>query len=78
MPWTNAKPRRLLELTLPRVAAVAPFRLLGQLDLGDQVARCRMPPGELVNYNGWMTIESNGTIPFEERNRRLDLIRAGR
>jgi hexulose-6-phosphate isomerase len=32
---------------------------------------------ESVNYNGWMTIESNGDIPFEERNRRLDLILAG-
>jgi hypothetical protein len=29
------------------VAADAPFRLLGHLDLGDQVARCRTPPGEL-------------------------------
>jgi L-ribulose-5-phosphate 3-epimerase len=33
---------------------------------------------EVVNYNGWMTIESNGSIPFEERNRRLDLILAGK
>ena len=33
---------------------------------------------EAVNYNGWMTIESNGSIPFEERNRRLDLIIAGK
>jgi hexulose-6-phosphate isomerase len=32
---------------------------------------------ESVNYNGWMTIESNGDIPYEERNRRLDLILAG-
>ena len=32
---------------------------------------------EAVNYNGWMTIESNGDIPFDERNRRLDLILAG-
>ena len=32
---------------------------------------------ESINYNGWMTIESNGDIPFEERNRRLDLILAG-
>lgn len=32
---------------------------------------------EAVNYNGWMTIESNGDIPFEERNRRLDLILKG-
>jgi hexulose-6-phosphate isomerase len=32
---------------------------------------------ESVNYNGWMTIESNGDIPFEERSRRLDLILAG-
>jgi L-ribulose-5-phosphate 3-epimerase len=33
---------------------------------------------EAVNYDGWMTIESNGDIPFDERNRRLDLILAGR
>ena len=33
---------------------------------------------EAVNYNGWMTIESNGSISFEERNRRLDLILAGK
>ena len=32
---------------------------------------------EVVNYNGWMTIESNGSISFEERNRRLDQIIAG-
>jgi len=32
---------------------------------------------EAVNYNGWMTIESNSSISFEERNRRLDLILAG-
>ena len=32
---------------------------------------------EVVNYNGWMTIESNGSIPMEERNKRLDLILAG-
>jgi hypothetical protein len=30
-----------------RVAAEAPFRLLAHLDLGDQAARCRIPPGEL-------------------------------
>src|SRR5262249_47578032 len=24
----------------------SPLRLLGQLDLGDEVARCRIPPGE--------------------------------
>jgi hypothetical protein len=29
------------------VVADAPFRLLGHLDLGDQAARCRIPPGEL-------------------------------
>src|SRR5947207_5817333 len=29
------------------VAADAQFRLLGQLDLGDQSARCRIPSGEL-------------------------------
>ena len=29
------------------VAAQAPFRLPGHLDLGDQVAGCRIPPGEL-------------------------------
>ena len=33
---------------------------------------------ESINYTGWMTIESNGDIPFEERNRRLDLILAGK
>jgi len=32
---------------------------------------------EAINYNGWMTIESNCSISFEERNRRLDLILAG-
>jgi hexulose-6-phosphate isomerase len=32
---------------------------------------------ELIDYNGWMTIESNDKISFEERNRRLDLILAG-
>jgi len=32
---------------------------------------------ESIGYNGWMTIESNGDIPFEERHRRLDLILAG-
>ena len=32
---------------------------------------------EAINYNGWMTIESNGSISFEERSRRLDLILAG-
>jgi hypothetical protein len=29
------------------VAAEAPLRLLGQLDLGDQADHCRIPPGEL-------------------------------
>src|SRR5215210_6247645 len=29
------------------IAAEAPFRLLGHLDLGDQAARCRIPPREL-------------------------------
>jgi L-ribulose-5-phosphate 3-epimerase len=33
---------------------------------------------ESIGYDGWMTIESNGDIPFEERNRRLDLILAGK
>ena len=32
---------------------------------------------ENINYNGWMTIESNSSISFEERSRRLDLILAG-
>ena len=32
---------------------------------------------EDINYNGWMTIESNSSISFEERSRRLDLILAG-
>jgi len=31
---------------------------------------------EAVNYNGWMTIESNDNLSFEERSRRLDLILA--
>jgi len=29
------------------IAAEAPFRLLGHLDLADQAARCRIPSGEL-------------------------------
>jgi L-ribulose-5-phosphate 3-epimerase len=32
---------------------------------------------EVVNYNGWMTIESNASIPIEERSKRLDLILDG-
>lgn len=32
---------------------------------------------EAINYNGWMTIESNESLSLEERNRRLDLILAG-
>jgi hexulose-6-phosphate isomerase len=32
---------------------------------------------ELINYNGWMTIESNESLSLEERNHRLDLILAG-
>ena len=32
---------------------------------------------EAIKYNGWMTIESNANLSFEERNRRLDLILAG-
>jgi hexulose-6-phosphate isomerase len=32
---------------------------------------------EAIDYNGWMTIESNDSISFEERSRRLDLILAG-
>jgi len=32
---------------------------------------------EAVNYNGWMTIEGSGSIPADERNRRLDLIISG-
>jgi len=32
---------------------------------------------EAIDYNGWMTIESNSSISFEERSRRLDLILAG-
>jgi hexulose-6-phosphate isomerase len=32
---------------------------------------------ELINYNGWMTIESNESISLEERSHRLDLILAG-
>jgi hexulose-6-phosphate isomerase len=33
---------------------------------------------EAVNYNGWMSIESNTSISYEERSRRLDLILAGK
>ncbi|HRY51837.1 MAG TPA: sugar phosphate isomerase/epimerase family protein [Candidatus Paceibacterota bacterium] len=32
---------------------------------------------EAINYNGWMTIESNESLSYEERSRRLDLILAG-
>ena len=32
---------------------------------------------EAINYNGWMTIESNEGLSHEERSRRLDLILAG-
>jgi L-ribulose-5-phosphate 3-epimerase len=32
---------------------------------------------ESINYNGWMTIESNESLSYEERSRRLDLILAG-
>jgi len=32
---------------------------------------------EAINYNGWMTIESNEKLSYEERSRRLDLILAG-
>jgi len=33
---------------------------------------------EAINYNGWMTIESNAGLSYEERSRRLDLILAGK
>ena len=33
---------------------------------------------EAINYNGWMTIESNNSLSYEERSRRLDLILAGK
>jgi hexulose-6-phosphate isomerase len=33
---------------------------------------------EAINYNGWMTIESNASLSYEERSRRLDLILAGK
>jgi len=32
---------------------------------------------EAINYNGWMTIESNASLSYEERSHRLDLILAG-
>ena len=32
---------------------------------------------EAINYNGWMTIESNESLSYEERSRRLDLILVG-
>ena len=31
-----------------------------------------------IGYNGWMTIEGSGGLSLEERNRRLDLIVAGK
>jgi L-ribulose-5-phosphate 3-epimerase len=31
-----------------------------------------------IGYNGWMTIEGSGKLSLEERNRRLDLIVAGK
>ena len=31
-----------------------------------------------IGYNGWMTIEGSGGVPIEERNKRLDLIIAGK
>ena len=31
-----------------------------------------------IGYNGWMTIEGSGKLSLEERNRRLDLIIAGK
>lgn len=33
---------------------------------------------DAVGYNGWMTIEGSGRLPLEEKNRRLDLIIAGK
>jgi L-ribulose-5-phosphate 3-epimerase len=32
---------------------------------------------EAINYDGWLTIESNESLSYEERSRRLDLILAG-
>jgi len=33
---------------------------------------------EVVGYSGWLTIEGSGSLPMEERSKRLDLIIAGR
>ena len=33
---------------------------------------------DAIGYNGWMTIEGSGRLSLEERNRRLDLIIAGK
>jgi hexulose-6-phosphate isomerase len=33
---------------------------------------------ERVGYNGWLTVEGSGEIPFAEQSRRLDLIIAGK
>src|SRR5260370_15011899 len=33
---------------------------------------------EVINYNGWMTIESNASLSYEERNRRLHFSFAGK
>jgi sugar phosphate isomerase/epimerase len=32
---------------------------------------------EVINYNGWLTIERSESLAYEERSRRLDLILAG-
>jgi hypothetical protein len=69
-----------------RVAADAPFRLLGQLDLSDQAARCRIPPRELDPARLGLTrpptgpmaqVAARGHIPLIDVGT-LDLIRRGR
>ena len=46
------------------VAAHAPFRLRGRLDLGDQVADCRIPPGE-VDAGGFTDQTASSVAPDE-------------
>ena len=52
-----------------RVAASAPFRLLGQLDLGDQAAGRRIPPGELDA--GCFTDQTASSVAVADLIRRI-------
>src|ERR671916_2889796 len=56
-----------------RVAAEAPFRLLGHLDLGDQAAGCRIPPGtrcRLLSGPDCVPRRTRRDIPPEATGRR--------